>query len=209
MGSNIHETLIFNTEPLECRSKQLCEEAKGRSREQARRQSCLHGSGTGMQRLSGAQCMWPSWHSGLSRAAQTGDSTVRAQSGSSLSPHCPWWPGLPPVTTLDVSPGLIPTHELHGSLPRLLQSCLSSSLLCSQLPPAVPGIFESPGLSCSIPKNPAAPWCQPQQGHLPSQHPGHCSSLRVGNEPHSVSPGFTSRAGSQLLSSPVLAGRSW
>lgn len=32
MGSNIHETLIFNTEPLECRSKQLCEEAKGRNR---------------------------------------------------------------------------------------------------------------------------------------------------------------------------------
>lgn len=32
MSSSIHETLIFNTEPLECRSKQLRGEAKGRSR---------------------------------------------------------------------------------------------------------------------------------------------------------------------------------
>lgn len=35
MGSNIHETLIFNTEPLECRSKQLREEAKAKGRNRA------------------------------------------------------------------------------------------------------------------------------------------------------------------------------
>lgn len=35
MGSNIHETLFFNSEPLECRSKQLREEAKAKGRNRA------------------------------------------------------------------------------------------------------------------------------------------------------------------------------
>lgn len=194
MGSNIHETLIFNTEPLECRSKQLREEAKGRNRAAGQETELPGWEWHSMQPLSGAQWMWPGWHSGPSRAAPdweaSGDSSVPAQCGS-LSLHPP--PELPPVTIPDGVPRPLIPHPPVGP-------CLSVLL---SLPPC------SAGTSCAL--------CQEYLSHLdfPVLFPralllpgARSTKLQVGNGAHSFSPGLTPRAGSQLHSSPVLTARS-
>lgn len=97
MGSNIHETLIFNTEPLECRSKQLHEEAKERSRAAGEEMELpereWHGHAAALRSPVDVakQAQWPeqssSWHGESLRTPQC------VCGSSSHHPWTPWWPG--------------------------------------------------------------------------------------------------------------------